>query len=242
MILIIPEKPDLERDSVARVWRESGGDVLRLGKFWNPPELDPTRVRVYGDDIFCQVLAQKLDLSLVSPGDDFLGHVHKRWLGRDVDIFSLAMARESEFPVFLKSAAPKIFRACVYNDREELNKNCVKLPDDTLTIRSSIVSFMAEARGFILDGVVVDCSIYEGSESLSEATSFLESFVKENEIPKTVVLDIGYIENTGWAIIEANASWGSGLNGCAAEKVLPCILNAVESRVQQIAARDNPVS
>jgi len=27
-------------------------------------------------------------------------------------------------------------------------------------------------------------------------------------------------------VIEANAAWGAGLNGCAAEKVMPCIAAA----------------
>ena len=47
-LLVIPEKPDVERDEVARVWQENGGQVLSLGRFWEPPLLDPTQVRLYG--------------------------------------------------------------------------------------------------------------------------------------------------------------------------------------------------
>ena len=61
-ILIIPEKADIERDAVADVWQEQGGKVLRLGKFWQPPELDPCKVHVYGNHTFCLVLQQKLKL------------------------------------------------------------------------------------------------------------------------------------------------------------------------------------
>ncbi len=38
--------------------------------------------------------------------------------------------------------------------------------------------------------------------------------------------DVGLIKGEGWAFIEANSSWGAGLNGCEAAKVLPAILAA----------------
>lgn len=63
LTLLISDKPDPERDAVAAVWEAAGGDVLRLGRFWQPPPLDPVSVRVYGADAFCQVLAQKLALA-----------------------------------------------------------------------------------------------------------------------------------------------------------------------------------
>lgn len=69
---MIPDKPDIERDAVADVWSVTGSDVLRLGRFWDPPALDLQRVRLYGGDSYCQVLAQKLGLMLMSPPDDWL--------------------------------------------------------------------------------------------------------------------------------------------------------------------------
>jgi len=41
-----------------------------------------------------------------------------------------------------------------------------------------------------------------------------------------VVIDVGLIANRGWGVIEFNAAWGAGLNGCDPEKVLPAILAA----------------
>lgn len=34
------------------------------------------------------------------------------------------------------------------------------------------------------------------------------------------------IDGRGWAVVEFNAAWGAGLNGCDAEKVLPGIVAA----------------
>ncbi len=52
LVLVIPEKADPERDAVATAWEGTGGRVLRLGRFWDPPELDLQTVRVYGNDTF----------------------------------------------------------------------------------------------------------------------------------------------------------------------------------------------
>jgi hypothetical protein len=73
LTLVIPAKRDPERDSVAEVWRDAGGDVERLDRFWEPPEhLQRSRVRLYGNDTFCLVVAQKLNLTLISPDDKVL--------------------------------------------------------------------------------------------------------------------------------------------------------------------------
>jgi hypothetical protein len=45
-------------------------------------------------------------------------------------------------------------------------------------------------------------------------------------LPRSVVIDVGYIDNQGWAVVEFNAAWGAGLNGCSPEKVLPAIVAA----------------
>jgi hypothetical protein len=45
-------------------------------------------------------------------------------------------------------------------------------------------------------------------------------------IPATCVVDIGYIAQRGWAIIEANAVWGAGLNGCDPLAAAMCIAEA----------------
>src|SRR5687767_8174705 len=84
LLLLIPDKDDEERAAIADVWAAAHGEVLRLGRFWEPPQVEPRRVRVYGNDTFCLVLAQKLSLELVSPPDDLLLRLEpthlKRWV------------------------------------------------------------------------------------------------------------------------------------------------------------------
>jgi hypothetical protein len=44
------------------------------------------------------------------------------------------------------------------------------------------------------------------------------------------VIDLGYIEDRGWAVIEANESWFSGVYGCDPFAVLETIDGAVLPR------------
>src|SRR5262245_4463220 len=58
LLLLIPEKSDPERDAVAEVWQAQGGEVLRLGRFWDLLEINRSRVRLYGNDTFISAFAQ----------------------------------------------------------------------------------------------------------------------------------------------------------------------------------------
>ena len=67
LLLVVPEKADIEREAVLRAWRSGGGKVSRLGRFWEPPSYKAEAVRLYGNSTFCEILAQKLALRLISP-------------------------------------------------------------------------------------------------------------------------------------------------------------------------------
>ncbi|REC41208.1 hypothetical protein DRF69_16010 [Chryseobacterium sp. 5_R23647] len=45
-------------------------------------------------------------------------------------------------------------------------------------------------------------------------------------LSKAIVLDFGIIKGKGWALIEANPAWCSGLYACDAEKVLEVIVES----------------
>jgi hypothetical protein len=227
--LLIPEKADIERDEVAAKWTELDGNVLRLGRFWDPPEsLISSQVTLYGNDTFCLVLEQKLGLNLISPPDDLIKTIDGDWLQRDVSVISLEEAYSTAFPCFIKPIVPKQFAAAIYENSEDLKKECEGLESDTDVLISSIVEFKAEARSFILNGSVLDVSVYEGNGPTNEAGIFINDFCRSVELPSTCVIDAGYLDELGWVFIEANASWGAGLNGCSADKILPAILEATK--------------
>ena len=199
---------------------------MRLGRFWDPPDLQRDSVRVYGSDSFSLVLAQKLGLTMVSPPDDLLVHLDKTWLKRDIRLSSLGDLSDKDLPAFIKPAAPKLFRAGTFDEIESLWQECRGVESDTPVLVSEIVEFVTEARCFILDGEVKTCAIYEGVADADMAAEFVGKLAESADLPESCVIDAGLIAGNGWAVVEANASWGSGLNGCDPKQAAECIARA----------------
>ncbi len=229
LTLIVPEKTDSERDQVAQIWQADGGEVLRLGRFWEPPILNSATARVYGNDTFCLVLAQKLNLNLVTPADDLIFSVPPKYLHRKIEHISLAEAGALSYPIFLKSLIPKQFTSKVYPSFDALQAETRGLEPDTRIIASETVTFVAEARCFILQGKLLTISIYEGTGTLEDATLFINQVLAEPTLvlPQTLVIDIGLLKDNTWCFLEANATWGAGLNGCEPQAVAECLRASV---------------
>lgn len=142
----------------------------------------------------------------------------------------IAEAEKFCYPCFIKPLVPKIFSARKYSSYEDLLEECKQLDDGTPVVYSDIVKISSEVRFFLLDGQVYTASAYEGEADISDAEAFINRFISENRdlIPPTCVIDIGYIVEGGWAIIEANAVWGAGLNGCDPLAAAMCIAEATK--------------
>lgn len=230
LILVIPSKADVERDAVAQAWLDGGGIVERLDRFWEPPaHLVRENVRLYGNDTFCLVVAQKLNLRLLSPAERVLASAPDFLVRRRIRIVDLAVLQADAFPVFVKPVVPKQFRAAVYASRAELEFECRGLGPETEVLVSDVVRFQAEARAFVLDSVIRTVSVYEGAASHDQAAHFAERVLRALDLPRTCVLDVGLLEEGSWALIEANATWGAGLNGCEAAAAATCIAAATEA-------------
>jgi hypothetical protein len=207
LTLLSPEhgdiERDIERDAVADAWVRGGGTVLRVGRFWDPPAVDPKRTRVYGNDTFCLVRAQKLGLELVSPPDDLLGRLEPALVGRH-RVRAAQVVHRSGLRVSTGSARRS------------------PLEQETLVLASEIVVFTAEVRAFVLDGEVVTLAAYEGRDvAVDDALSFASRVAATGLLPSTCVLDVGPIHGRSWAVFEANANWGAGLNGGRSGRVTP---------------------
>lgn len=226
LTLLIPESSDAERDAVASVWEQNGGEVLRLGRFWDPPALDVHRVRIYGGTSFALVLQEKLGFELCTPLDDLILSLPPEALKRRIQKQRLQDAVHFQYPLFVKPIIPKLFAAHVYANLDELRRECHGLALDTAVLTSDVVLFVAEARTFLLDGEVLDSAVYEGNANVHEAAAAAARFARSLSLPRAVVLDIGLLKEKGWVVVEVNAAWGAGLNGCQAERIWPCIAAA----------------
>lgn len=216
-LLLIPAKADPEREAVAAAWP---GEVLRLDRFWDPPDLDPEKVRLYGPDTFCLVLAQKLGLHLISPADDLLLNAPVELLRRTLQQQTLDQLPRQNYPFFAKSLIPKLFRSRVYATHQDLEDECRGLDPATQILTSQIVEIQAEARAFLLHSQIQTCAVYEGKAE--PPRDFLQTAAHQLELPSTCVLDAALLPD-GWALLEANATWGAGLNGCQPTAVAQCL-------------------
>jgi hypothetical protein len=123
---------------------------------------------------------------------------------------------------------PKQFRGAVYASRAELISECEGLAPETPVFASEVVLITAEARAFVLGGRVLDASTYEGMANAKDALNFVGALAREMSLPPVVVVDVGLVNDLGWLVIEFNAAWGAGLNGCDPDMVLPAIVAASE--------------
>lgn len=226
---MISDKPDVERDAVADVWSAAGGEVLRLGRFWDPLALDPERVRVYGADSYCQVLAKKLGLVLVSPPDDVLLHLAPTLTKRALRGATLADAGTLAFPAFIKTLVPKLIRSRVYDSAADLAAEARGLEPETALLVSEIVTFVAEARSWLLGTEVLSIACYEGDVDVTAARELAAAIARDPAMTSPCVVDVGLTDDRGWVAIEANAAWGAGLNGCDPVAAARCIAVATRT-------------
>jgi len=143
---------------------------------------------------------------------------------------------------FIKPADEKCFDARVYSSGAELPAPG-PLPEDLPVLVQEVVKWEVEFRCFVLERKVVTLSPYwrngtlakaeDGSwpateEELGAAQDFCERVLADVsvEVPDAVVIDVGIIAGHGWAVIESNAAFSSGIYGCDPEKVLGVLRRA----------------
>ena len=227
-ILLIPSKPDKERDAIANVWQQNGGIVQKIGKFWIRPNIGSQPITLYGNDTFCLVLAQLLEIELISPKDEFIAAISFPFVKRNIETISLQDVEVIDFPKFIKPVIPKQFKANVFSSLQSFLPVVESSENSTQLIVSEIIEVRKEVRAFILNGVIQDFAFYEGTGNLDEPRHFINSFLSEyaSKFPPTFVIDIGYNPHDEWFVLEFNASWGAGLNGCQPQKVIESIQKA----------------
>ncbi len=196
---------------------------------------------VYGEPLFAAAVSEQISHALIEPTFDWLTTLPAAYLGRGVRFLTLAEARAVTGPTFFKPADDKCFPARVYAGGHELPGTAAGLADETPILAAEPVRWGLEVRNFVFersvqtaspysdDGIFVDIPPGDGPERVpAEATAFLDRFLADESValPPAVVVDVGFLSGHGWAVVEANAAWGSGIYGCEPERVLPVLARA----------------
>jgi hypothetical protein len=237
-----------QTDDAQKLWRAciaEKWEVVRVHG-WRVPEISSKDVTVYGEPLFAHHVAQSLGLQLLEPPIDWLPKLPQRWRCRDVRLMTLAEARKTTTRSFIKPADEKCFDARVYSTGAQLPAPG-PLREDLPVLVQEIVQWTTEFRCFVLDRKLLTASPYwhngqlaksedgswsGGNDQLEDAISFCDSVLNDETVslPDAIALDVGIIQNRGWAVVECNAAFSSGIYGCDPIEVLR-ILRACSVRI-----------
>jgi hypothetical protein len=200
-----------------QLWRAAvhlGWDVRRVHK-WEIPSMTTDDVAIYGEPLLCQFLSQRLNLTLDEPALDWLPNVPHTLRKRDVRLASLREARSITHRAFVKPAEEKGLEGKVYESGAEL-------------------PVMTAAPYWLNGSIAQDKNhdwLTEVPES-AEAASFCETVLTHPNVkhPHAFVLDVGETSDRGWAVIEANAAFSSGIYGNNPIKALEVIRQAARKK------------
>ena len=203
------------------------------------PEIEGEIV-LYIESLFASTIADTLGLRLLTPEEDWLVQLPHDYRKREVSVSTLGEARKLETPAFVKPPNEKLFTAKVHATGASLSGD---YEDGMPVLVAEPVNWEVEFRCFVLDGFVRTLSVYlrngelvkldgysTSENELEEARHFVEAVLEDPrvDVPRAVVLDVGKISGRGWAVVEANAAWGSGIYGCNPDEVLEVVRHAVQ--------------
>lgn len=207
-----------------------GWKVRRLPT-WRPSEdLVAIDAVPYGEPLFVASVCQFLGLAPLEPRFDWLAGLDRRFTKREITFSTLGVARTLTGSLFIKPADDKCFKAKVYDKPEEL-PGADLVPESTPVLVSTPVEWQLEFRAFVSEGRIRTMSPYLRAGSLAKtddgdwaatedewnaARLFLSTVLADDRIdlPPGAVVDVGLIKDLGWAVVEANPGWGSGIYGC----------------------------
>lgn len=243
--LVLPPRYTPDTIAVGRAASVAGWTVERLPSWRVPDWMRGQDVVLYGEPLFVAVVADELDVALLEPPFDWLPRLPDRYRRRAVRLASLGDARQLRSSAFVKPADHKCFSPRVIDTGACLPGNEV-LPAETPVLIAEPVWWEVEFRCFILDRQVATISVYLRDGELAQAPDgtwaddhteaardYAQAVCADNSVslPPAVVVDIGLIEGRGWAVVEANAAWGSGIYGCDPDAVLRVIRRACVPRI-----------
>ena len=219
------------------MWRaalHAGWDVERIRGYAIEPALGAKEPVLYGETLLADALAEPLGLAFLEPTADWLPQLPLAYRKRAIRLATLGEARALTERSFVKPPDEKWFGAAVYATGAAIEV-AEGMEDEYPVLISEPVIFEVEYRFFVLERAIATGSIYirggaiarsgEGEwptdpADTTAATEFLGGMLRDPsvQLPPAVVIDVGRVEDRGWAVVEANPAWASGI--CDADPLL----------------------
>lgn len=218
---------------------------------WQVQLIDPSAathidgaVVFYGGTDLARAIAARLDLILIEPPLDLLARLPSEFLLRRVEFATFGDLRRLRTPTFVKpaDAMDKAFDPGIYSSVRDI-RTIKDVSDDFPVLLAEPVEWSAEYRCFIAEGAIVAWSPYlsfgrpiwkphPGAGRSLAVPHNLSAFCgrlfakSSNRFPPSFVMDVGAIEDRGWAVVEFNPTWCSGVLGADPRQVLKALQRA----------------
>jgi hypothetical protein len=212
---------------------DAGWKVERLHTHRPPAWLRDSDPVFYGEALFVTIAAETLNLALFEPPLSGLADLPRGYVHRQIRKMTLREARAITQPTFIKPAGDKSFDAKVYDSGVLLPEVGV-LPETLDVLTSDPVEWDVEVRCFVKQRQLLTLSTYKGvlADSETQAASFCETLLNDPivNLSPFLVIDVGFIRGRGWAVVEANPSWASGIYNCNPLRVLDALVGSCVKR------------
>jgi hypothetical protein len=237
--LVLPPRYTEDSIALSRAAGRLGWQVERLASWHIQPTLREEDVCLYGEPLFAIHASTHLGVRLIETPYNWLEDQPPEYLKRSIRLMTMREARAITDESFVKCAGEKFFAARVFQSGANLPSAEI-VSDAVPVLVIEPVIWDVEFRCFVLDRKCVTLSPYliggelartaEGEWKaeeavLAEATGFIERVLRDErtKVPPAVVIDVGIIRDRGWALVEANPAWGSGIYGCDPATVLQVV-------------------
>jgi hypothetical protein len=209
----------------------------------------------YGGTDVALAVASRFHLALLEPPFDLLAQLPLDYRRRAIQYARFGDLGRLISPTFVKPADPlnKSFDAGIY-----ANARDIRVPKgveaQSPVLLAEPVEWSAEYRCFILEGRVAAWSPYisfgrpvwkpfKPGTHLPPVPTSLSSFCERlfsrtnMKFPPAFVMDVGRIDDRGWAVVEFNPAWCSGVLGADPRKVLLVLERACQD-VRRLTVAD----
>jgi hypothetical protein len=232
--------------TLAQAARDTGWRAYALDETLSPA-IDGDAV-YYGGSDTALAAADKFNLALLEPPLDLLARMPRAFLQRSVEFARFGDLHRLRAPTFIKPADPlnKAFDAGIYSNARDIRAPR-GVPAETPVLLAEPLEWLAEYRCFVLNRKVAASSPYlsfgrpvwhpfgKGGEKVHQSGQVLALYERltaqcKTAFPPAFVVDVGLIEDRGWAIVEFNPAWCAGLLGADPKQVLAVLRRASQNR------------
>lgn len=231
--LLIPPITNFDLEMLDKYWRWRGGDVVQVeNPQVNNEALVNKPIAIYGPPAFGTALSALYNVTLVTPDPMLItrldGFVHRTFKQS-----SIGAVTRTDFPAFIRSLTPGIFKARIYHTIQDFKEAVAHIRRKEEILLSPVVApITKKIRGFVLNGKVLDCGLNDGvTNGLDKQTIDHLATRYRKILPPAVVIDVAHLGvYNSPVVLGIHPAWCASFRGCGASKVFECIAAATISQ------------